>query len=174
MSGHEAHTDPGAPAMVRQAGRVVVLDRAGRLLMLRCREPGRASAHDFWITPGGGLHPGETHEQAALRELREEVGLVADALGPCIWTRRHVFAWLGRWYDQRERFFLLQVDGHQVDDSGQTDLEREALIEHHWWTEEAIDAATTAGGRFAPRDLADRLRHLRRHGPPRSPIALDT
>ena len=31
-----------------------------------------------WGTIGGALDPGETHEQAAVRELYEETGLVVD------------------------------------------------------------------------------------------------
>jgi 8-oxo-dGTP pyrophosphatase MutT (NUDIX family) len=46
------------------------------LLLLRNFEP----AKDFWFTPGGRINYGETLEQAALRELREETGLAATRL----------------------------------------------------------------------------------------------
>lgn len=35
-----------------------------------------------WSLPGGGLRPGESHSQAAKRELREETGLKANKLQP--------------------------------------------------------------------------------------------
>lgn len=28
-----------------------------------------------WVVPGGGIKPGETHEQAVIREIQEEVGI---------------------------------------------------------------------------------------------------
>jgi 8-oxo-dGTP diphosphatase len=33
-------------------------------------------AYDDWTLPKGKLNPGETHEEAALREVKEETGLV--------------------------------------------------------------------------------------------------
>lgn len=54
--------------IVRAACGVVVQDEAGRVLLM-CR-----SGEATWGLPGGGVEPGETWEQAALRECREETG----------------------------------------------------------------------------------------------------
>lgn len=46
--------------------RVAVIDQAGRFLMVK------QSYAPGWLFPGGGVEFGETCEQAALRELKEE------------------------------------------------------------------------------------------------------
>lgn len=48
-----------------------VLVRRGRILLVRQRYRGQS----IWTFPGGGIAPGETPEAAAIREVREEVGL---------------------------------------------------------------------------------------------------
>ena len=56
--------------------------RDGRVLAAR-RGPGRARA-GWWELPGGKVDPGETDEEALVRELREELGVdvvVGDRLG---------------------------------------------------------------------------------------------
>ena len=42
--------------------------RDNKILMMKNRQDG----DEWFCTPGGGIEPGETPEQAALRELREE------------------------------------------------------------------------------------------------------
>lgn len=50
----------------------VVRDERGRLLLvLRGKEPARGC----WSLPGGHVEPGETHEEAVVREVAEETGL---------------------------------------------------------------------------------------------------
>jgi 8-oxo-dGTP diphosphatase len=44
--------------------------------MVRHQEEGRS----FWTLPGGGIEAGESHAQAAERELLEETGVKADAV----------------------------------------------------------------------------------------------
>ncbi len=63
---------------VRHAGRVVVLDPGGCVLLLRYDNDPPDGRH--WATPGGGLNPGETYAAAASRELAEETGWTDVAL----------------------------------------------------------------------------------------------
>jgi len=75
----------------RDAARVLVVDPDWRVLLVRFEpEPGRR----VWSAPGGGLHPGENHVQAARRELVEELGLEVTP-GPWIWSRDEVFSFRG-------------------------------------------------------------------------------
>ncbi len=54
----------------------VVTDAAGRLLLIRrANEPGRG----LWSLPGGRVEAGETDQQAVVREVAEETGLVVIA-----------------------------------------------------------------------------------------------
>jgi mutator protein MutT len=55
-------------------------DAAAALLLTRRAATLRAHAGQ-WALPGGRIDPGETPEEAALRELEEEVGLTADPAG---------------------------------------------------------------------------------------------
>ena len=150
----------------RRAARVVLLDADDRVLLLRCQEPGAERA--FWITPGGGLEDGETHEQAALRELREETGLIDAELGPCVWTRTHTFPWLNRLYRQQERFYLVRCAGHAVCPMQRTQEELMVLTEHRWWS--APELAAAAGEHFAPRRIAELLEQLLIRPLPHAPI----
>jgi ADP-ribose pyrophosphatase len=59
----------------RPAVAVVLRDDAGRLLLVRQQR--FIVDRDVWALPSGGVEPGETLEQAALRELEEETGMRA-------------------------------------------------------------------------------------------------
>ena len=75
------------------AASVALIDRDKVLLIQRARKP----YFGMWSLPGGRLEPGETPEQAAEREIMEEVGLRVWRLHPI----RRMFLGEGR--------FVLQV-----------------------------------------------------------------
>lgn len=56
----------------------VLINRDGCLLALERRKTGRPL---YYSLPGGGVEKGETPEQAAMRELQEELGATIEVLG---------------------------------------------------------------------------------------------
>jgi 8-oxo-dGTP pyrophosphatase MutT (NUDIX family) len=123
----------------RPAARVLCLDPAGRVLLLRWRDPGDGTI--FWEPPGGGLEPGESPIAAARRELLEETGLPADAV-----LERHIvvqrdFRWNGSHFAGPETFFLGRVTAAGIPGAaGLTDGETGALLGHGWFTRDELAA----------------------------------
>jgi 8-oxo-dGTP diphosphatase len=74
-----ATTEPGAKPLLLVAACALV-DVDGRVLLAR-RPEGKKMA-GLWEFPGGKLNPGETPEQALIRELKEELGI--DVTAACL------------------------------------------------------------------------------------------
>ncbi|MFF4357909.1 NUDIX domain-containing protein [Streptomyces sp. NPDC001604] len=64
--------------MPKREAIVAVLHRGGRVLAIR-RGPG-VPRPGYWQPLSGKVEPGETQEQAVVREVREEVGLTVSPL----------------------------------------------------------------------------------------------
>lgn len=134
----------------RPAARIILIDAQDRVFLMYFSA--RADGTGIWITPGGGLDPGETHEEAALRELYEEVGLRGVDLGPCVWFRSFVYPFGGRMWEQQERFFVCRVESHDIGDHVNHDeMEREVITELRWWSLAELEASPE---RFAPSGFA--------------------
>ena len=138
----------------RHAARVILIDEAGRVLLFRGGDPHRPEAGTWWFTPGGGIDDGETIEEGARREVREETGFVVTDFGPVVLERRIEFEVEGRHFDQYEVFFRVSVAGFDVDAREWTDLERRLIVEHRWWTREELAATTET---VYPEGLVDLL-----------------
>ncbi|WP_045741428.1 MULTISPECIES: NUDIX domain-containing protein [Actinoplanes] len=142
----------------RRAGRVLLVDRDERVLLLHGGDPGRPEQR-WWFTPGGGLEEGETTALAAQRELYEEVGLrvePGDLSGP-VHHEVTEFEYDSRHYRQAQDFYLLRVPAWEVDTSGMDAEEQSTIIAHRWWSAEEIAASDEA---IFPLDLAGLLRRV--------------
>ncbi len=164
---------PAAAPAPRPTSRIVLLDPADRLLLFLYVSP--TPGRRWWITPGGGLAPGESHEDGALRELREETGLDDVELGPWIWSHEHEMTWLGEPVLMQERFFLVRAPSDRVDVSGFDEFERAVLPEFRWWTADELEAAERDANPAAiivPPGLAGLLRPILAGEVPPEPLTI--
>jgi putative (di)nucleoside polyphosphate hydrolase len=99
---------------------IAVFNRQGRVFVGRRRAGGDGgSLRNSWQMPQGGIDPGETPLQAALRELYEEtnirsVELLGEAeewLSYDIPTPLAGLAWKGRYRGQRQKWFAFRFTG---------------------------------------------------------------
>ena len=150
---------------LRPAARAIVLDDDGRVLLVRFEFPQNPPV---WATVGGGLEPGETHEDAIRRELLEEAGLDGVDLGPQVWTRTHLFSLGVRWDGQAELYFLVRTAPFEPRPRHTwAQLNAEGMTAIRWWTLDELEAAEEL---FAPRRLPLLVRELLLHGPPAEPV----
>lgn len=148
-------TEP--PTLDRTAGRVLLVDEFGAVLLFRGRDVTRPDLAPWWFTPGGGADPGESTADAARRELREETGLAVGGLGPVVHSRRTEFAFEGVAIRQHEEFFLVRTTRFVPVADGWNDTERRSLLGHRWWS---LDDLGGAGETVYPEGLAELLRSL--------------
>ena len=111
----------GELSRYRQGVGIMLFNGAGRVFVgRRIDMPAGLAA---WQMPQGGIDPGETPRQAALRELEEEVGtakaeILAESRG---WLHYDIPAeisgglWGGRYRGQRQKWFAMRFQGEDAD-----------------------------------------------------------
>ncbi len=137
----------------REAVRALVVDADDRILLVRFWGPGRDRS--WWGSPGGGIEPGESHEEALVRELHEEIGLQGFERGPLLFEHAGEFPWARQLYRQRNITYLVRISGHEP--AANVDLAQEGVAEVRWWTPAELDASRE---QFAPHDLVEQVRSL--------------
>lgn len=150
----------------RDAIRAILLTPAREVLLMRVRPPdGRQS---FWVTPGGGMNPGEDVADCVRRELREELGIEEFVLGPLVWRRQHTFNWGGRRICQREGYHMVEVEKfapRMLDP-----IESKAIDCLRWWSASELSSTRE---RVTPLSLADIVANYLRDGAPEGPLAVE-
>lgn len=132
----------------RKSSRVVMLNDHEEIFMFR--HTGRTRT--YWVLPGGGVDPGESWEQAALREMWEETGITGATLGPLLWTRRARTTYAGEPVLQDERYYLVRVGLPEYTNANQMADEKRTYTAAHWWSLPEMRATTEV---LYPERLAD-------------------
>ncbi|KAF0847540.1 hypothetical protein FNL39_103438 [Nocardia caishijiensis] len=150
-TGLEVHT-------TRTSARVVLLDEQDRVLLLRGHDP-MVPEVAFWFTVGGGVEPGESLRETAVREVYEETGQRIDpaALRGPLWRRVAVFPFNGELIRSEELFFTLRAPGFDWRPADLTALERRTITDHRWCTPADIRALDATGEAVYPYHLDELL-----------------
>jgi 8-oxo-dGTP pyrophosphatase MutT (NUDIX family) len=126
---------------LRRAARIILLDPAGRVLLMRYDNGPPNGRH--WSTPGGGLNAREDYPSAARRELAEETGWTDIALLSEVHRRTLVMGYGRRLVRQRERFYLARTDVPRRQIQGVDAMHAaDGIAAWRWWTLAELDSAT--------------------------------
>lgn len=126
----------------RRTSRVLVVDEDHHILLFLDSDLGVDPVPHWWMTPGGGVDPGEDDHVAAARELDEETGLVlppSEIFGP-IALRRVTHGYSDVIVEQEEVFFGVRVARFDPSPRGYTEEEAACIVEQRWVPRRGLDA----------------------------------
>lgn len=158
----------------RHTARLIVLDPSNRLLLIqyRAEQPFLHNGREeslFWYTPGGGIDPGETPEQAALREIDEEMGIRDVPLGPQVAA---CTALRNRFSVKRlchESYFLMRTPDSRFDTARLAETDIDPVADVRWWD---VDALARSGEAILPAGLPGFVQQILCEGYSAKPVIL--
>ncbi|CAB4626945.1 unannotated protein [freshwater metagenome] len=142
----------------RETARILLQAESGRFLLMLSHWSPESGLEPRWVSPGGGIEPGEELLLAASRELFEETGLKVEAsqFSPKLAELEFVQPWPnGDFETGVAHFFKLQIQEEiEVDRSFWTTEEHRDILEVRWWEPKSL---IESGERYGPPGLADLL-----------------
>ena len=127
------------------AGGIVEDDQRRVLIVHRQR-------YDDWSFPKGGVDEGETNEQAALREVKEEAGLECEIIGQLSPSRYFFKTHKGETKPKVVYYFLMKIIGGRLFTDG---LETDEAV---WCSvEDAANRLTYQGDKDILREIVGKI-----------------
>jgi 8-oxo-dGTP diphosphatase len=123
---------------LRRSARVLLFDPSGDVLLIRFRAETGGKTVRFWVTPGGEIEPGEEPEEAAARELYEELGLRAPLIGPVHEESGGEYVHLGERVRNEDVFFATVCERGAPKLAGVTEDEVRLMQEAKWWSPQML------------------------------------
>lgn len=137
---------------LRRSARVLLFDPDGDLLLIRFRAQQGGRTVVFWVTPGGEIEAGEEPEEAAARELYEELGLRLPLAGPVHQEDGSEYVHLGERVQNEDTFFATVCERQAPRLAGVTRDEIRLMQEARWWSMEDLAESREA---IYPKQLAE-------------------
>ena len=134
----------------RTAARLILFNDRHEVLLLKHTI---GYEQPYWSTPGGGLEPGETSQQAARREAKEELGAEFIDLKQ-LWTGEARYTYKGQKVIQSEIFFLATQYSTILGPSTAGAHQLEGITETRWWSVEHLNTSKEI---IFPKDLVAKL-----------------
>lgn len=145
----------------RRAVRVVLIDKTCSILLLSTRDVSNPNFINSWELPGGGILEGESHADAAIREVFEETGLIVPFQSVRVpqWFRDVHYSYRGERRLQHEAISLAYINDFKPDIhyAEREPFELEDHLEYHWWSLEELKSSSTT---FYPRNLPKHIEQL--------------
>ena len=173
-SGLPADGLPANGLPLRDTARGLVFDPQGRLLLIQYEaaidvDPARPGLRAFWFTPGGGVEPGETREEALRRELEEEIGVVDAPVGACVGHRETPLRLFREPRFVRERYFVVRLPSARIDTARLAETESDPVLDVRWWR---LDALKATGDVVEPCAVVALAGRVAAGDPPSAPVDL--